>query len=76
MASVVGRRSADGHANLMFDNVGVQYGLQALEDGVISAEKFVDINARAGGFDVDGRWQAARSALEPHVARSCTAPAR
>jgi hypothetical protein len=28
----------------------------------------VDVNARVGGFDVDGRWQAQRSEIEPHVA--------
>jgi hypothetical protein len=66
MASVVGRRD-DGKANLMFDNVGVQYGLAALNSGELSAEKFVDVNARAGGFDVDGRWQPERSSLAEDV---------
>jgi hypothetical protein len=36
--------------------------------GALSAEKFIDVNARVGGFDVDGRWQPQRSAIEPHVA--------
>ena len=66
MVSVVGRRE-DGKANLMFDNVGVQYGLAALNAGELSAEKFVDVNARAGGFDVDGRWIPERSALTEDV---------
>jgi hypothetical protein len=66
MVSIVGRR-VDGRANLMFDNVGVQYGLAALERGDLSAEKFVDVNARAGGFDPDGRWQPERSALTEDV---------
>ncbi len=68
MVSVLGRRAIDGHANLVFDNVGVQYGLGGLLSGAISAEKFVDVNARAGGFDVDGRWQPERSAIDPEVA--------
>jgi hypothetical protein len=68
MTSVVGRRGQDGHANLMFDNVGVQYGLGALVSGALSPEKFVDANARAGGFDVDGRWQPQRSEIDRHVA--------
>lgn len=67
MVSVVGRRP-DGHANLMYDNVGVQFGLVALLAGSISPEKFVDVNARAGGFDVDGHWQPQRSAIPPGVA--------
>jgi hypothetical protein len=66
MVSIVGRRD-DGKANLMFDNVGVQYGLAALASGELSPEKFVDVNARAGGFDVDGRWQAERSSLTQDV---------
>jgi hypothetical protein len=66
MVSVVGRRE-DGKANLMFDNVGVQYGLAALRSGDLSPEKFVDVNARAGGFDVDGRWQPQRSELDAGV---------
>ena len=35
------------------DNVGVQYGLKALNDGVISVEEFLDLNAMIGGFDID-----------------------
>jgi Tannase-like family of unknown function (DUF6351) len=35
------------------DNVGVQYGLKALNDGVISVEQFLDLNAMIGGFDID-----------------------
>lgn len=35
------------------DNVGVQYGLKALNDGVISVADFLDLNATIGGFDID-----------------------
>ncbi|MDH3320769.1 MAG: DUF6351 family protein, partial [Betaproteobacteria bacterium] len=35
------------------DNVGVQYGLKALNDGAISVEQFLDLNAMIGGFDID-----------------------
>ena len=35
------------------DNVGVQYGLKALNDGAISVDQFLDLNAMAGGFDID-----------------------
>src|SRR5690606_21752387 len=43
-----------GKARSPWDNVGVQYGLQALNDGVISFEQFIDINKRIGGLDIDG----------------------
>jgi len=36
------------------DNVGVQYGLQALADGTISMPEFLDLNERIGGLGVDG----------------------
>jgi hypothetical protein len=67
MVSIYGRRP-DGNANLVWDNVGVQYGLKALQNGEISIEKFIDVNVRAGGYDVDGRWQPQRSEMAPEVA--------
>jgi hypothetical protein len=40
----------NGYARTSWDNVGVQYGLQALKDGHITVEQFLDINARIGGW--------------------------
>jgi hypothetical protein len=42
-----------GFAGLPLDNVGVQYGLKALEKGVITTEQFVDLNHKIGGGDID-----------------------
>jgi hypothetical protein len=56
-----GTRPQDGFANRPFDNVGVQYGLQALRSGAISPEQFVDLNANVGGYDIDYNWQPQRS---------------
>jgi hypothetical protein len=42
-----------GFAGLPLDNVGVQYGLNALRQGQISPAQFVDLNARIGGDDID-----------------------
>ena len=67
MASVIGRRP-DGAAHLVYDNVGVQYRLKAVEAGLISVDQFVDLNVRAGGYDRDGRWQAARNRIDENVA--------
>jgi hypothetical protein len=40
----------EGWARSSWDNVGVQYGLQALNDGNITPEEFLDLNARIGGW--------------------------
>jgi hypothetical protein len=40
----------NGWARTPWDNVGVQYGLQALNTGAITAEEFLDLNARIGGW--------------------------
>ena len=68
MVSILGRRAQDGFANLVWDNVGVQYGLTALQSGLITVDKFVDVNALAGGYDVNGVWQPQRSAMDAEVA--------
>ncbi len=60
-----GRRPQDGFAKLAYDNIGVQYGLRALEDGDISAEQFVDLNEKIGGVDIDRNVVAARSLADP-----------
>ncbi|RIV40581.1 DUF6351 family protein [Micromonospora radicis] len=36
------------------DTVGVQYGLQTLESGVLTPEQFVRLNEGIGGLDVEG----------------------
>jgi hypothetical protein len=41
---------ADGFARSTWDNVGVQYGLQALTSGVLSPEEFLALNASIGGW--------------------------
>jgi hypothetical protein len=40
----------DGFARVPWDNVGVQYGLQALVEGVITPDEFLDLNAQIGGW--------------------------
>lgn len=42
-----------GFAQRPLDNVGVQYGLKAFNDGVITFDQFVDLNSAIGGFDID-----------------------
>lgn len=51
--NVYGRDPATGFARRPLDNVGIQYGLKALNAGAISVDQFLDLNERLGGFDVD-----------------------
>jgi Tannase-like family of unknown function (DUF6351) len=60
-----------GFAGLSVDNVGVQYGLRGLEEGVITPAQFADLNTKIGGATVDLKATAERfNANEPSLARS------
>lgn len=59
--NVYGKTEAEGFALRPIDNVGIQYGLQALNEGRLSVEKFVDLNERIGGVDRDMKRTAART---------------
>ncbi len=67
--NVYGRDAASGFARRTLDNVGVQYGLQALNDAAITVAQFLDLNAGVGGYDGDGRFQPARTAADPDALR-------
>lgn len=47
-------KDAAGRARRPADNVGVQYGLGALNSGKISKTDFLDLNQQIGGMDRDG----------------------
>ena len=47
------------------DNVGIQYGLSALNAGLITPEQFVDLNEKVGGLDIDWTWQPQRMQADP-----------
>jgi len=61
--AIFGKRP-DGFANRPYDNVGVQYGLKALQAGKIAPEQFVDLNEKVGGRDIDWHWTAQRSTAD------------
>ena len=67
--NVYGRDPETGFARRPLDNAGVQYGLQALNDGVIAPAQFLDLNRRIGGYDRDGRFQAGRTAADSEAVR-------
>ena len=52
-----GRDPETGFARVPWDNVGVQYGLQALRDGRITPEQFLDINHHVGGWKPPQLWR-------------------
>jgi len=52
--NVLGTDPDTGFARRPLTNEGVQYGLQALEDGTIDVEEFLDLNEQVGGYDIDG----------------------
>ena len=66
------RKIRRGFARLPVDNVGVEYGLKALKAGQITPAQFVDLNAAAGGADIDANLTKARvdSTRSPSLARA------
>ena len=67
--NVYGKDPVTGFARRPIDNTGVQYGLQALNDGVISVDQFLEINANAGGYDQDGKFSASRTVGDAQAMR-------
>jgi hypothetical protein len=61
----LGRDPHTGFTRSVLDNVGVQYGLQALVDKEITPKQFADLNASIGGFDFTGKPVARRSTADP-----------
>jgi hypothetical protein len=59
--NALGRDPATGFALRPLDNVGVQYGLKALNDKSISKDQFLDLNEKVGGYDSDGNVTRERS---------------
>jgi hypothetical protein len=65
MVNIFGTDPATGFARRPFDNVGIQYGLGALNAGKISFDQFLDLNQRVGGHDIDGNIVAQRTVADP-----------
>jgi hypothetical protein len=66
--NLLGRDPETGFARRPLDNFGVQYGLEALQDGTISPEEFLDLNRNIGGYDIDGQWQPERHRMSSELA--------
>jgi Tannase-like family of unknown function (DUF6351) len=60
-----GRDPSNGFARSPYDNIGVQYGLKALNSGGITKAEFLDLNEKIGGLDIDGNSVPHRSVGDP-----------
>ncbi|MEX2131055.1 MAG: DUF6351 family protein [Pseudohongiellaceae bacterium] len=60
----IGADPATGYGWQALDNVGLQYGLKALNAGVISKAEFIDLNSRIGGYDHDGKLHGERTVAQ------------
>lgn len=63
-------------APIPYDNTGVQYGLVALQNGSISPEQFVHLNANIGGFNNEGEITSERSSMDIKTATTMYRAAR
>ncbi len=63
--AIFGPRDATGYAKTPQDNIGIQYGFNALNAAQLTPEKFVTLNEQIGGYDINGQWQAARMQADP-----------
>jgi hypothetical protein len=61
------RKAGKGFANRPFDNVGVQYGLAALNAHQLTVSDFLSLNREVGGLDIDWNHTGARSVADPHA---------
>jgi hypothetical protein len=61
MVNIYGRDPTTGYARRTLDNVGIQYGLGALNSGAISKAQFLEVNQKIGGYDNNGNYVATRS---------------
>jgi hypothetical protein len=68
--NVYGRDPETGFARRPIDNVGVQYGLEALNSGKITMGQFLDLNQNIGGYDNDGNIVSSRAAADPLALRA------
>ena len=67
--NVYGKDPVTGFARRPIDNVGVQYGLDALNSGTIAVDQFLAINESVGGYDKDARFVAARTVADTEATR-------
>ncbi|MET1004411.1 MAG: DUF6351 family protein [Propionibacteriaceae bacterium] len=75
-ANVYGRFVKTGFARRPIDNVGVQYGLAALQSRSISVDQFLALNEGIGGLDIDLRPTPERTTADSTATRAAYATGR
>lgn len=68
--NIVGKDPATGAARNTFSNVGLQYGLKALNAGDLTVDEFLDLNEGMGGFDIEGNIVDARTEGDAEAVRA------
>jgi hypothetical protein len=68
--NVYGRDPKTGFARKPYDNTGIQYGLLALNNGTFGVDKFLEVNEKVGGTDVDGNYIDGRAQGDPIALRN------
>ena len=63
--NIYGRDPKTGFARKPQDNLGIQYGLAALNSGAISVDEFLELNEKIGGNDIDGNFVPQRAVGDP-----------
>ncbi|MEX2599584.1 MAG: DUF6351 family protein, partial [Dehalococcoidia bacterium] len=74
--NVYGTDPETGFAARPLDNVGVQYGLEALNSQAITVQQFLDLNERIGGFDADANHVPERHVADLRAARKAVETGR
>ena len=67
--NIYGSDVSSGYARRPLDNVGIQYGLGALNAGVITPAQFLDLNQHVGGYDTDGNVVVERTTADSDAVR-------
>ncbi|MEP7271751.1 MAG: DUF6351 family protein, partial [Acidobacteriota bacterium] len=68
--NIYGRDPKTGFARKPQDNIGLQYGVGALNSGAISVDEFLELNEKIGGNDIDGNFVEKRSTGDPVAMRA------
>jgi hypothetical protein len=69
LVNLLGTNPKTGFARRPYDNVGVQYGLAALNAGKITPAQFIDLNRSVGGYDLDSNPIPRRSRMAKSLAK-------
>jgi len=59
------KAAGHGFGGVPFTNVGVQYGLKALQAGLITTAQYVDLNVKLGGLNLDSELVSERIKGDP-----------